>query len=155
MLYLYSFEIYNLVSDEFGQTDFSVTYRVGPPDLRRFSDKRDRKAIAQLGISDDRWRISVSTDYRGRDMQETIYLSVDLSELGSGVHLLSIVSQPPNGVTGLARNPVSHLVTSEIYFFAFLCQRRLISGGPPNKRKPKIATACTDVANANAISVGT
>jgi len=24
-------------------------------------------------------------------MQETIYLSVDLSELGSGVHLLSIV----------------------------------------------------------------
>ena len=90
LLYIY-FEIYNLVRDEFGQTDFSVTYRVGPPDLRRFSDKRDRKAIAQLGISDDRWRISVSTDYRGGDMQETIYLSVDLSELGPGVHLLSIV----------------------------------------------------------------
>jgi len=90
LLYIY-FEIYNLVRDEFGQTDFSVTYRVGPPDLRRFSDKRDRKAIAQLGISDDRWRISVSTDYRGGDMQEPIYLSVDLSELGPGVHLLSIV----------------------------------------------------------------
>ena len=90
LLYIY-FEIYNLVRDEFGQTDFSVTYRVGPPDLRRFSDKRDRKAIEQLGISDDRWRISVSTDYRGGEMQEPIYLSVDLSELGPGVHLLSIV----------------------------------------------------------------
>ena len=90
LLYLY-FEVYNLVRDAFGQTDFSVTYRVGPPDLRRFSDKRDRKAIAQLGISDDRWRISVSTDYRGREMQEPVYLSVDLSELGPGVHLLSIV----------------------------------------------------------------
>ena len=90
LLYIY-FEIYNLVRDAFGQTDFSVTYRVGPPDLRRFSDKRDRKAIAQLGISDDRWRISVSTDYRGGEMQEPIYLSVDLSELGPGVHLLSIV----------------------------------------------------------------
>ncbi|MCY3682740.1 MAG: GWxTD domain-containing protein [Gemmatimonadetes bacterium] len=90
LLYIY-FEIYNLVRDEFGQTDFSVTYRVGPPDLRRFSDKRDRKAIEQLGISDDRWRISVSTDYRGREMQEPVYLSVDLSELGPGVHLLSIV----------------------------------------------------------------
>lgn len=90
LLYLY-FEVYNLVRDAFGQTDFSVTYRVGPPDLRRFSDKQDRKAIAQLGISDDRWRISVSTDYRGGDMQEPIYLSVDLSELGPGVHLLSIV----------------------------------------------------------------
>ena len=90
LLYIY-FEIYNLVRDEFGQTDFSVTYRVGPPDLRRFSDKRDRKAIAQLGISDDRWRISVSTDYRGGEMQEPIYLAVDLSELGPGVHLLSIV----------------------------------------------------------------
>ena len=90
LLYLY-FEVYNLVRDAFGQTDFSVTYRVGPPDLRRFSDKRDRKAIEQLGISDDRWRISVSTDYRGREMQEPVYLSVDLSELGPGVHLLSIV----------------------------------------------------------------
>ncbi len=90
LLYIY-FEIYNLVRDEFGQTDFSVTYRVGPPDLRRFSDKRDRKAIAQLGISDDRWRISVSTDYRGGEVQEPIYLSIDLSELGPGVHLLSIV----------------------------------------------------------------
>ena len=90
LLYLY-FEIYNLVRDAFGQTDFSVTYRVGPPDLRRFSDKRDRKAIEQLGMSDDRWRISVSTDYRGGEMQEPIYLSVDLSELGPGVHLLSIV----------------------------------------------------------------
>ena len=90
LLYLY-FEIYNLVRDAFGQTDFSVTYRVGPPDLRRFSDKRDRKAIEQLGMSEDRWRISVSTDYRGGDMQEPIYLSVDLSELGPGVHLLSIV----------------------------------------------------------------
>ena len=90
LLYLY-FEIYNLVRDAFGQTDFSVTYRVGPPDLRRFSDKRDRKAIEQLGMSEDRWRISVSTDYRGGEMQEPIYLSVDLSELGPGVHLLSIV----------------------------------------------------------------
>ena len=90
LLYIY-FEIYNLIRDEFGQTDFSVTYRVGPPDLRRFSDKRDRKAIAQLGIGDDRWRISVSTDYRGKEIQEPIYLSVDLSELGPSVHLLSIV----------------------------------------------------------------
>ena len=90
LLYLY-FEVYNLVRDAFGQTDFSVTYRVGPPDLRRFSDKRDRKAIEQLGMSEDRWRISVSTDYRGGEMQEPIYLSVDLSELGPGVHLLSIV----------------------------------------------------------------
>lgn len=90
LLYLY-FEVYNLVRDAFGQTDFSVTYRVGPPDLRRFSDKRDRKAIEQLGMSEDRWRISVSTDYRGGEMQEPIYLSVDLSELGLGVHLLSIV----------------------------------------------------------------
>ena len=90
LLYLY-FEVYNLVPDAFGQTDFSVTYRVGPPDLRRFSDKRDRKAIEQLGMSEDRWRISVSTDYRGGEMQEPIYLSVDLSELGPGVHLLSIV----------------------------------------------------------------
>ena len=59
--------------------------------MRRFSDKRDRKAIEQLGMSDDRWRISVSTDYRGGEVQEPIYLSVDLSELGPGVHLLSIV----------------------------------------------------------------
>ncbi len=89
LLHLY-FEIYNLARDEFGQTDFSVVYRVGPPDLRRFSDKRDRKAIAQLGRSDAPWRISVSTDYRGDQRRAQIYLAVDLSELGPGVHLLSL-----------------------------------------------------------------
>lgn len=90
LLHLY-FEIYNLARDAFGQTDFSVTYRIGPPDLRRFADPQDRKAIAQLGQSDAPWRVSVSTDYRGKDAHAPIYLAVDLTELGPGVHLLSLI----------------------------------------------------------------
>lgn len=90
LLYLY-FEIYNLARNAFGQTDFTVSYRVGPPDLRRFSSKRARKAVAQLGVSDDLWRISVNTDYQGDQVDEQIYLAVDLNELMAGVHLLSLV----------------------------------------------------------------
>ena len=90
LLHLY-FEIYNLARDAFGQTDFAVTYRIGPPELRRFADPQDRKAIAQLGRSDAPWRVSVSTDYRGKDAHAPIYLAVDLNELGPGVHLLSLI----------------------------------------------------------------
>jgi hypothetical protein len=90
LLYLY-FEIYNLARNAFGQTDFTVSYWVGPPDLRRFSTKRDRQTLAQLGGSDDLWRISVNTDYLGDQIDEQIYLAVDLSALSPGVHLLALV----------------------------------------------------------------
>jgi hypothetical protein len=89
-LYLY-FEIYNLVRNTFGQTDFTVSYRIGPPDMKRFSNRRDRQVLAQLGGGDDLWRISVTTDYQGDQADEQIYLAVDLSELTPGVHLLSLV----------------------------------------------------------------
>ena len=90
LLYMY-FEVYNLERDAFGQTDFAVTYKIGPPDLRRFSNREDRKAVAMLGEGEDLWRISVSTEYQGDLANEEIYLGVDLSELKRGVHLLSVV----------------------------------------------------------------
>ena len=90
LLYLY-FEIYNLTRDAFGQTHYRVVYRVGPPAPRRLKGELDRATRKRLGLDGDRWTISVSSEYRGNQQDEPLYLGVDLKELKAGLQLLSLM----------------------------------------------------------------
>ena len=81
------YEIYNLARDEFGQTNYQVSYTI---------TSEDAPGIAGIISSLFRWRagkreeLSVTYEQQGTEIQEAEYVELELENRPAGKYLLKV-----------------------------------------------------------------
>ncbi|MBT4138083.1 MAG: hypothetical protein HOE48_09215, partial [Candidatus Latescibacteria bacterium] len=90
------FELYNLNADEFGQTQYHISYEVRSKDQKSVGARILGGVGKLLGQQSGEGVITIDYEQVGTEAQEQAYLELDLSNTEPGVQMLKIVITDQN-----------------------------------------------------------